>query len=1680
MHEDGHVQGLLHFAAARATKIMADDWSEDDGDPPSLQSADDNFSVSTVDSDSSEGESPTGISLPVSALLPPLEDILPPPPPESFLPAPVQALHHLPILLRELQVSAVEFYKGLAVSEVSLSTALPPKAHVDGGALASTTNRLDYLWSYYEYTSDDLSMVPHLRVADDTLHQPSGYGFLKVPMSNPEGVVLVKTFYTPAIPATILSPDALGRHLDCRGYGTYSDFVDNVALLQLTACSPCNVTYDFALQRIRGLLFTNTLIAPTASERAADVPVEFVETFGTYNPECLDINTLGFNGGSPTIHEGITSDIRTLTAHQKRSLWHLRLGHVHEPAVCNLHKFADGVPAGLPRSDTLHKCPFCVKAKLHRSSSGPSNSAEPTDCWQDVQIDFGFFVQQSTGDGTTKKSKRKKSKVTCPTRSQPSPRPLDTMAILAVATSTKRRSKALRRQLKHAVAQEILNLRGLDDDDPRFSIGTRICKDFGRNGWHHGTITAYHPEERFYTVVYEDNDSEDFLEEEIAPHIIYGDRPSANTRSRSGSTPAPVTPSGTAGEEELWADNELPNDEYVPDPEDTALPTDSDKVKKAKARFERLKGLNGETCYVLVTDRKSGACLVSIRRDKTPPIDFFRHFLATYSPDVSNKTVRFDGGGELGRNIRVCNMFQNAGYTVDITGTDSSSQNGLVERPHRTIGDAVRTMLYSAKLEPKFWPYALRHFIHVYNQIPHGDREEAPSTICTGRRPNLSLLRVWGCRIYALPPTKHRSAKADVDTRTGIFLGYHKTMKNAYYYDVVTKTVKQTSHVSFDEGFNDQSPDERPPYVKFLHGTLPPEVIDLTDTPHDFGISLSPFLETQTVSVPFRHDADSALPFDTTECPRYMRAFAHNIKGKFGKASARTTRRNFEGAYILRIGERSTYSVEDVQDAIAHYRVASPPPAALIVEFATDRRADLREKRPPPLSLRPVDIRRIASLNLTAGEGPTDSRSQRTLVQKLAGAVSRDFTPPDPDDEVTLPPHLLLEMRKLQNDHMTDEEKKLSSFSRKNLMRLSNWEEWRAADHKQLDSHFDAGTIGKAVPRPIPAPNKPSQVFRLVWARLVKAIGVRKSRACLDGSKRAAPWLRQMVQTYASCIELPCLRLFLSICAQRGYYITYGDVENAYQQSPPPSVDCYLEIDDTIEDWYLHRFKIKLNRLKEVIPLFKALQGHPEAGALWERMISDIMINKLGFTTTTHERNIYSGTIDGHEILVCRQVDDFAAGSSSKEGGQLFIDTIRKYVAAEFAGMGIETKQGVYQLFNGIDINQTKGYIKIGCESYIDRVLKTHGWDEPSKIEPHTIVPLYPSIVDGLMTVEGPPEKSPAARELERKNGFSYRNLLGELIYAYVICRIDIGFAVCFLSRFSSRPHHDHFVALRNITKYLRATKDWGIIYRRPKPLTSLPDGDFNFLCNDPELPVFPDFDLDVLVGILDASHGTDLHTRRSVTGIAVFYGGAAVAWKSKLQSWVSTSSTEAEFLSAVQCAKIVIYLRSVLQELKALKPGPSPLLIDNEAALKVINERRPTPRVRHVNIQQFAIQEWREAKLIVMQHLPGIVNSSDDLTKALSWVLHGRHARRNMGHYAASNSTLKCSTSNPYTRGSEHKAGEGVGDNLRAPSKKDSELGTGEPVTSTRAQDHGALVNGHSAEEGEAKLVPLKAHNSE
>ena len=104
--------------------------------------------------------------------------------------------------------------------------------------------------------------------------------------------------------------------------------------------------------------------------------------------------------------------------------------------------------------------------------------------------------------------------------------------------------------------------------------------------------------------------------------------------------------------------------------------------------------------------------------------------------------------------------------------------------------------------------------------------------------------------------------------------------------------------------------------------------------------------------------------------------------------------------------------------------------------------------------------------------------------------------------------------------------------------------------------------------------------------------------------------------------------------------------------------------------------------------------------------------------------------------------------------------------------------------------------------------------------------------------------------------------------------------------------------------------------------------------------------------------------------------------------------------MAAATAAKQAKYLRAIMKELGFAQPKPTPIYEDNKSAINIINARVPTECSRHIDIQRFAILDWKAAGDIVMDFIPGSINPSDDMTKPLGWVLHDRHARCIMGHH--------------------------------------------------------------------------------
>ncbi|XP_047340459.1 secreted RxLR effector protein 161-like [Impatiens glandulifera] len=100
----------------------------------------------------------------------------------------------------------------------------------------------------------------------------------------------------------------------------------------------------------------------------------------------------------------------------------------------------------------------------------------------------------------------------------------------------------------------------------------------------------------------------------------------------------------------------------------------------------------------------------------------------------------------------------------------------------------------------------------------------------------------------------------------------------------------------------------------------------------------------------------------------------------------------------------------------------------------------------------------------------------------------------------------------------------------------------------------------------------------------------------------------------------------------------------------------------------------------------------------------------------------------------------------------------------------------------------------------------------------------------------------------------------------------------------------EHWQAVKRIFRYLRGTSDVGLIYGS------------NNQC--------------LVTGYSDSDYAVDIDGRRSMTGYVYTLVDSVVSWKATLQSTVTLSTTEAEYMTLTEAAKEGIWLKGLISDL--------------------------------------------------------------------------------------------------------------------------------------------------------------------
>ena len=189
------------------------------------------------------------------------------------------------------------------------------------------------------------------------------------------------------------------------------------------------------------------------------------------------------------------------------------------------------------------------------------------------------------------------------------------------------------------------------------------------------------------------------------------------------------------------------------------------------------KVLCGEKYFFNVLDDKSNWGFTFGLRLKS---DAFAHYLKTEaflarSNNALVLTVRCGGELELTAG-QMGDHFASKGIVLQRTVAYAHQQNGKSERYIRTIEEGGQALLADSGLPMSFWLDAVLTRQYLVNRLPTSTLPSGVTPfelIMSGRKPDLSHLRVWGCDCYVAVPDELRG-KAGPKRFRAIFVGYEE------------------------------------------------------------------------------------------------------------------------------------------------------------------------------------------------------------------------------------------------------------------------------------------------------------------------------------------------------------------------------------------------------------------------------------------------------------------------------------------------------------------------------------------------------------------------------------------------------------------------------------------------------------------------------------------------------------------------------------------------------------------------------------------------------------------------------------------------------------------------------------------------------------------------------------------
>ena len=462
-------------------------------------------------------------------------------------------------------------------------------------------------------------------------------------------------------------------------------------------------------------------------------------------------------------------------------------------------------------------------------------------------------------------------------------------------------------------------------------------------------------------------------------------------------------------------------------------------------------------------------------------------------------------------------------------------------------------------------------------------------------------------------------------------------------------------------------------------------------------------------------------------------------------------------------------------------------------------------------------------------------------------------------------------------------------------------------------------------------------------------------------------------EVYASVMKQISSRMLMIMAQANGQDVEVGDIGNAY---------LYAKTDEKIFTFCDGAFKRAGYTTKErtLAVVDGALYGLPTSGNRWHAALADTL-RSMQFKPSRGDPDVWMRQNGNCYEYIGVHTDDVMVVSHNCEA-----------IWKDLKSLYIIKKTGPPEYHLGVDyvskVVNGKRQWYLGTFTYLRELMKrlpTITGIEDCKLYPRN-KPLDPDYHPEL-------DETPKLGKSEHR---LYQQLIGIGVWVQAIGRMDIGFAISSMSRYSAAPREGHLKALIGVYGYLKKFQhklikvDAGVPVERGSPNTT-PEGIKTMKEQyeeaveelDPSFPRRRGKGLETQVWF-DSNHAHDQVTRRSITGTIVYVGNTPVMWSSKRQGAIECSTYGAEFMAGRTALEEAKAIRYMLRSFGVPLEKPTDLIGDNMGMLQSSTLPGSQLKKKSVAISYHMVREATAAEIISPRFIRSELNRSDQLTKAL------------------------------------------------------------------------------------------------